>query len=369
MLALTNETADLLNEVQKLIDPGHLTLADHFLGYAATKCLVGVVELKVPDVLSAHDGPMKLDDLASACGARADRLRQAMRLLHNNNIFSYDEKTETFQNNHVSELLLVDHWTQWHNWITLYGNQFYDMARGIPGSLKEGEKRWPAQINYDTDLDMFSYFNQQGWVGQLHKTLGSGAVAQAPGILADYPWADVAHETVVDIGGGGGGFITTLMRAHPSMQGALFDLPHVIEHAKPFFYDADGQYADLAPRVADRNLISGDFFESVPAFKIYTMKWCLHDWKDDDALKILRNIRKAIIESPESRLVVLESVLAGGRSARLSRYGDLNMLMAANGGERTMAEWNSLAERSGWNIVRVHSLRNAWPCAIDMRPA
>jgi hypothetical protein len=102
---------------------------------------------------------------------------------------------------------------------------------------------------------------------------------------------------------------------------------------------------------------------------VYTMKWCLHDWKDDQVLEILRNIRKAIMPGPTSRLIVMESILGLTRSQRLSRYADLNMMVTANGLERSLADWTKLAENSGWNIQKVHVLRNAWPCSIDMRPA
>jgi hypothetical protein len=65
------------------------------------------------------------------------------------------------------------------------------------------------------------------------------------------------------------------------------------------------------------------------------MKWTLHDWRDPQALEVLRNIRHTIIEGSGHRLFVLESVRADGQSARLSRYADLNMTVAANGLERT----------------------------------
>jgi hypothetical protein len=277
------------------------------------KCLVAAVDFKVPDRLQ-ENGQMKVEDLAKACNARADRLHQVLRVLASNGIFSYDEKERSFSNNSTSTLLLSEHWTQWKNWVELYGNQFYDIARGIPASLKEDAVRWPAQINFDTDLNMFTYFQQQGWLPQLHKTLGAGATAQAPGILADYPWAEVAQETVVDIGGGGGSLIALLLRGHPSMKGGVYDLPAVIEHIKPFFHSPDGQFHDLQDRVPVENLMAGDFFSHVPPSKVYTMKWCLHDWKDDEALKILRNIRKAIVAGPVSRLVVMESILGLTRS-------------------------------------------------------
>lgn len=64
----------------------------------------------------------------------------------------------------------------------------------------------------------------------------------------------------------------------------------------------------------------------------------------------------------------MESILADGRYARLSRYADMNMMMTANGLERTEEDWKDLAKRSGWKIVKIRSLRNAWPCAIEMRP-
>ncbi|KAL5364142.1 S-adenosyl-L-methionine-dependent methyltransferase [Aspergillus floccosus] len=368
LATLANEAIDLLHSVEQMLEPGHLVLADHFLGgYMSTKCLCSAVQLRLPDILR-DNGPQTVETLAAASNARPDRLRQVLNILHNNGIFSYDAETDRYDNNHTSTLLLRDHWTQWHNWVDLYGNQFYDMAAGIPASLDKDAVRCPAQIAFNTDESMFTHFRKMGWTQQLHRTLGGGATAQAPGILTDYSWAEVADETVLDIGGGGGALIALLLRAYPTMRGGIYDLPHVIEHTAPFFHDADGQFADLAERVPRENLVGGDFFVSVPPSTVYTMKWTLHDWKDPDAIAILRNIRRAIVPGPRSRLVVLESILAQGRSARLSRYGDLNMMVAANGLERTERDWHRLAGQSGWRIARILPLRNAWPCAIEMRP-
>ena len=305
--------------------------------------------------------------LATICSANHHRLSQILRPLENNGIFKYNPSTSTYSNNHVSELLCSDHWTQWHNWVELYGNQFYDIARGIPKSVRDDQPRWGAQINYDTDDNMFTYFQSQGWVPQLHRTLGGGATAMAPGILADYPWEQIADKTVLDIGGGGGALIASLLRKHETMRGGVFDLKSVIDHISPFFLQG-GQFEDLESRVPSGNLISGNFMESIPSFEVYVMKWVLHDWKDDDSVTILRNIRRAIILGEKSRLVVLESILSNGRTGRLSRYGDINMMMTANGQERTEAEWRKLAELAGWKVTGVFPLRNAWVQAIELKP-
>lgn len=324
------------------------------------------MERGIPDILA--QGPQTLQQLADASGSRADRLGQVLRALYNNGIFEYDEHTGLYGNNHTSSLLRTDHWTQWRNWVELYGNQFYDIARGIPDSTKKDATKSAAQINFDTDLDMFTYFQQQEWVPLLYRTLGGGAIAMSPGILEDYPWAEVAEDMVMDIGGGGGALIASLLRKFGNMWGGIFDLPSVISHTKPSFHDKDGRYADVGDRVSPSHLIAGDFFESIPSFAIYTMKWCLHDWKDQEAITILSNIRKAIVPGPKSRLLVMESILADGYSQRLSRYGDVNMMMTANGQERTEHQWREIAERSGWEIAAIYTLRNAWVKAMDFRP-
>ncbi|KAJ5514130.1 hypothetical protein N7463_003682 [Penicillium fimorum] len=318
LTALSSKSIDLLNAIEKLLEPGQLILADHFLD----KPTCAFVSRR----------------LAEASGAWGDRLAKVMKVLQNNGIFTFHPSQATCTNNYTFTLLLCDHWTQWHNWVDLYSTRFYDMSRGIPASIQKEASRTPAQIHYDTAQDMFTYFREQGWVGQLHRTLGGGATAQAPGIVTDYPWDELSGEVVMDTIDGGGALIALLMRAHLTMNGGIYDLAHVIEHTVPFFHSRDGQFADLKDRVPRENLIG-----------------------DPQALEILRNIRQAILPGAGRRLIILESV-------RLSRYADLNMMVTANGLERTEHSWRRLAEQSGLEIVAIHSMRNAWPCAIDLWP-
>ena len=330
------------------------------------KCLCAAIEYDIPDAL--REGPKTLHDLAIASGARPNRLGQIQRILVNENIFAYDAASDTYANNPTSKLLQSDHWTQWRNWVSLYGNEFYDMARGIPASCRKNAVRTPAQINYDTDMDMFHFFEKNGWLLKLHQTLSGGALAQAPGILEDYPWHELGDCTFLDLGGGGGGLVALLLRKYSTLRGGIFDLPKVIEHVKPKFLSQNGEFNDVGSRVAEENLIAGNFLNEIPTFEVYTMKWCLHDWDDDHALRILRNVRKAILKGPRARLVVLESILKDGRMGRLSRYGDITMMVSADGQERTELQWRNLARDSGWRINNIYPLRNSWTCAIELIP-
>lgn len=324
------------------------------------------MDYNIPDLL--RNGPESLSKLAAASGTGLIQLQRIMRVLSNNGIFNFDSATDIYSNNHISELLLSDHSTQWRAWVELYGNEFYDMARGIPAACHKDTVRSPAQINYDTDTSMFAYFTERNWTQKLHKTLGAGAIAQAPGLTEDYPWDSIKDCSFIDIGGGAGALAATILRKFPLMKGGVLDRPEVVAQARANFHSIDGPFADVAANVPSSHLIAGDFLTEVPAFEVYTMKWCLHDWDDEHALIILRNIRQAIVRGLNSRLIIFESILADGHSSRLSRYADLNMWIAVNGRERTEAQWRELAEQSGWTVYQIFPLRNAWPSAIEFRP-
>jgi hypothetical protein len=135
---------------------------------------------------------------------------------------------------------------------------------------------------------------------------------------------------------------------------------------RPRFLDAEGVFADVGERMVALHV--GDFRSAVPAYEVYTMKWCLHNWGDADVVKVLAAVRRAIVETPRARMVVIEAVLAEGRSSRVWRYGDMTMMSTANGQERTEEEWRSVAAQAGWEIKSISPLRNAWAAAIDLRP-
>src|SRR5207253_1322809 len=103
------------------------------------------------------------------------------------------------------------------------------------------------------------------------------ATETAP-IAAAYDFSTFAR--VIDVGGGRGGFLAAILRAHPEVRGALYDLPHVVKEAT--LLDAP----DLQGRTSR---LGGDFLQSVPAlFDAYVLKRVLHDWDDDTCIAILR---------------------------------------------------------------------------------
>ncbi|OJJ45945.1 hypothetical protein ASPZODRAFT_68902 [Penicilliopsis zonata CBS 506.65] len=365
LMQLSGDVVDRLEQLQMLLIPSVSLLADGFFGYLLTKALWTAIDARVADHL--QQGPMTAAALGEKCGVQPVRLAQVLDTLVNFGIFSFEAATGVYANNRASALVTHDHWTQWHRWSDLYGTDIFDVSRAMPAAVRAGETRSAVQIAYNTDLSMFEYLAAQGRIAKFHATLGAGAVAQAPGLAVDYPWAEVAHTTVVDIGAGSGEFLAGLMRAQPAMRGVYFDLPHAVEMVQPHFFGEGAKFADLAGRMD--GVVAGSFLDSVPASSVYTMKWCLHDWLDDEVVRILQTVRASIVVAPGSRLVVLEGVKKPGRSARIPNYGDLVMMITANGKERSEQDWAALAGRAGWTLHRIHPIRRAWLCAIDLRPA
>lgn len=327
-------------------------------------CLCAAVSHNIPDIIASRS--LTVEEIAAQSKLQPIRLKQIMRVLHNNGIFDYEDSSASYRNNSSSTLLMKDHWTQWYRWVDLYGNEFYEAARGIPDAIKEGEARCAAQITYQTEMPIFKYFAENGLQDKFHKTLGAGAVSQAPGVLADYPWAELSDAVVLDIGGGGGDFIVSLLRQFPCLRGALFELDSVVELLRSKFTSPDGQYADVAERMV--HLHVGDFREALPSYEVYTMKWCLHNWLDHDVVKILRAVRQAITMTPRARMIIVESVLQEGRSSKVWRFGDMTMMSISNGLERTESDWRGLINQTGWRVESISTLRNVWAAAIDIRP-
>lgn len=332
-----------------------------------SKALNAVTKYQVPDVLKAR-GPLTMEALAAAIDVQPDRLEQLMDQIVNKGVFSYDEATETYANNRASILLCRDHPVKWYLWTEQYGDGdlFFGFSNSIPAAIRNGEDRCAAQIQCKTELKLFDYLSSIGKIDAFHDRLGAGADAMAGGVAVDYPWEELGTETVVDLGGGQGDFLAGILRAHPRLRGSVVDLAHTVALAEKKVNDPIGPFADIATRFD--KLYAGDFFGDILPASVYMMKWCPHNWMDDDVVRMMQNTRKYIIPSPTARLILFESVKKAGRSSRLSRYGDMSMMISTNGRERSQKMWERLAGRSGWRLNRIVDIRESWVSAIEFLP-
>uniref|UniRef100_A0A0D6QTX6 O-methyltransferase domain-containing protein n=1 Tax=Araucaria cunninghamii TaxID=56994 RepID=A0A0D6QTX6_ARACU len=152
--------------------------------------------------------------------------------------------------------------------------------------------------------------------------------------------------SLVDVGGGNGFSVSKIAEAFPLIKCYNYDLPQTIRDA---------------PTYTGVEHIEGDFFVSVPQASAVFMKMILHDWGDEECIKILRNCRRAIPE--QGKLIVADIVLAEPGKEKegfdeIARMVDMAMLAQQRGKERTEDQWRELLKAGGfgnYNIIHLPS--------------
>jgi hypothetical protein len=156
-----------------------------------------------------------------------------------------------------------------------------------------------------------------------------------PAVTAAFDWSQ--FPTIADIGGGIGAQLASILDAHPSCRGILFDQPQVVAQAPPH---------------KRMEKAGGDFFTNVPIqADAYLLRWIIHDWAEDKAVAILENVRK--IAGPGARLVLVESVIPETAEFDMGKWMDLNMLVMAGGRERTATEFAELYAKAGFELQQI----------------
>ncbi len=142
-----------------------------------------------------------------------------------------------------------------------------------------------------------------------------------------------------DVGGGHGHLLASFLERFPELRGTVYDLART-------FADEDRLWPGRAG-VADRCAYeAGDMFDRVPEADGYILKHILHDWNDDECVRILANIHTAA--PPEARVFVAEYVVPGPETPHFSKLFDIHMMCGCTGRERTEREYGELFERAGW---------------------
>jgi len=308
-------------------------------GYMASAALQTVLKLGIADHMSA--GPTSVADLARKTSVNEDALYRVMRTLASLGIFD-EVSSQTFALTLAGRMLQKGE-SSFHNmglWITspfhfrVYATMIDAVRTGKPGAEKV------------TGMPVFEYFAQpeNRELSEIFNNAMTGFSAQVgPAALDAFDFSGIG--TLVDVAGGHGMLLTSILQKHGEMRGILFDLPHVIEGASPVI-----EAAGVKDRCATR---SGDFFKDVPDGDAYIMKHIIHDWDDERAAQILRTIRPHLAGKPAGRVILLEAVLQPGNQPDLGKMMDLEMLMLPGGKERSEAEFAALFKSAGFALTRV----------------
>lgn len=318
-----------------------LALLRMMTGYWVSKALNVAAELALADLL--QEGPRTIDELASACDAHPPTLYRLLRALASVGVFTEIEGYR-FALTPLAELLRSDVPDSMRALARMYGSEQYRAWGDLLDSVRSGDPAFDRVFG----ASYFDYLARSPEAGAVFNQAMTGWTTQvADAVVAAYDFARM--NTIVDVGGGHGLLLTTILRAHPSMRGVLLDLPHVVAGAQPLL-----EAAGVAERC---EAVGQDFFASVSdGGDGYILAQILHDWDDERCQIILRNCRQAM--RPDGKLLVVEQVLPPANEPSLGKWLDLHMLVLLTGRERTEAEYRALLEAAGFELTKVIPTRS-----------
>jgi hypothetical protein len=308
------------------------------IGHWVARLTYVAAKLNLADLLKA--GPRTAAQLANAAGVRAPELFRVLRALASVGVFA--ETTggrfkltplgATLQTGVPGSLrgfaLMINEKYTWDAWEEL----LHGVTTGeIPFIKAHGVPSFEYLEQHPEDLAVFG------------ESMSSLSGMENPAIAAAYKFS--AIRTLVDVGGGHGSLLATILKSNPKLKGVLFDQPSVIARARK------DQHV-TARGIAERcTLESGSFFEGVPAGgDAYIMKYILHDWNDEQCVKILQNCRAAM--NAKGRILVVDTVIPPGNDPSWGKLLDIQMLVIG-GRERTKKEFAGIFSQAGLKMTRV----------------
>ncbi|HEY6185733.1 MAG TPA: methyltransferase [Terriglobales bacterium] len=307
--------------------------------YVPNAALWVVAELNVADLLAK--GARPVEELAKKTNTNEDALYRSLRLLAMTGIF-VETQPRHFALTRPAELLRTDHPQSMRDMVVWIGDPFhYKIASALMHSVKTGQ----PTVEHVTGKPAFEYFSADALeLDRFHRAMTTmSTMAIFPAIEA-YDFS--SYRNIVDVGGGHGFALCTILQKCPDTHGVLFDMHDIIP----------GGERRIKENSLERRCktASGDFFQSVPeGGDLYFMKHIIHDWEDDKAITILQNCRKALQGQPNGKVVLLEFVVPAGNEPHMSKIIDIEMLFFPGGKERTEGEFRELFAKAGLRMTRI----------------
>nr|B0ZB56.1 RecName: Full=Xanthohumol 4-O-methyltransferase; AltName: Full=Desmethylxanthohumol 6'-O-methyltransferase; AltName: Full=Isoliquiritigenin 2'-O-methyltransferase; AltName: Full=O-methyltransferase 2; Short=HlOMT2 [Humulus lupulus]ABZ89566.1 O-methyltransferase 2 [Humulus lupulus] len=323
--------------------------------FMVMKC---ALELRIPDIVHSHSAPITLAQIASSVpdspSLNLSYLSRIMRLLVRRKIFSQhkslDGEEVLYGPTHSSRLLLSK--TTLPDQVTLapfvaFMTHPYLSAPWscLARCVKEGGNGF-EMVHGGRQLWDLSPGNPE-----FNKVFNDGMASTARittmAILSEYRDVFCGICSLVDVGGEFGGSISAIVKSHPHIKGINYDLPHVVATAPT--------YTGLVSHVG------GNMFEWIPTAVAVFMKWILHDWADEDCVKILKNCRRAMPEKG-GKIIIVDIVLepeGNGLFDDAAVMLDIALMALTRGKERTEKEWKRVLEEGGfprYQILKIPAL-------------
>ncbi len=325
-----------------MVDPGAEQLSQMIKGYWVSQIVGTLAQLEIADHL-AH-GPLNYDVLASGIGCDPNATYRLLRAsadvglvaVLSDGRFHLTPLGELLRSNVPGSmrspaiaLTAPGHWLPWGR---------------LAEAVRHGERQTVAALGHE----LFDYYAANPSEGSAFTgTMANHSDAIAKEVARTLDTSAVTH--VVDIGGASGTIIGALLEANAGLLGTILERADVVPRAE----------AALAQRgLSSRcRVIEGDFFNIVPEADLYILKSIVHDWDDQQSIKILSNCARAL--RPNGRVMLIEWVVTEHGKPGAAALSDLNMLVLLPGRERTANQFGRLFRASGLRLDRITGIASS----------
>ncbi|KAB8160191.1 helix-turn-helix domain-containing protein [Streptomyces sp. 3MP-14] len=308
-------------------------------GTMAAQAVGAAARLGVLDALGERE--RTAEELATDCGAEPGSLLRLLRALAGLGLLT-EERPGAFRATATGRVLRADHPGSFATVARVFTEPL--MVRSwerLADAVRTGEPTFPQVFG----RDFFGYLEERPALSaEFNASMSQGSRSTADVLPGAYDFA--GRHTVVDVGGGDGTLLASILRAHPGLRGVVHDTPKGLAQAR-----ATMERAGVAERFDEA---PGDFFASVPTGgDLYLLKSVLHDWNDERCVTLLGNCRAAL--PPGGRVLVVEPVLPPTVAPELAGFylSDLNMLVNLGGRERTRDDFESLLTAAGLTLTQL----------------
>jgi len=295
-----------------------------------------LARLGVPDLL--EDGPKSAEELAPKVGAQAVPLFRLMRATAAVGVLA-EGADGKFSQTPMSEVLRTNATPSLRGWAIMLGEEWHMRGWGV---LEYCVRTGKQSMEHIYGKPAFEWLGGNPKVAAVfNHAMTDLSRLDSPGVAEAYSFEGIG--TLMDVAGGHGLLLATILGRNPKVKGVLYEIPQVIEGAKT---------GPLAPFMDRCELVSGNMFESVPpSADAYIMKHIIHDWPDELCLKILKGCRAGVNKG--GKLLVVDDVIPPGNDFHPGKFLDLEMLIFPGGHERTEQQFRDLFAAAGWKLTRV----------------
>jgi predicted transcriptional regulator len=316
---------------------------DTIFGRWKSQILYTGAKLGIFDCLTAN--PKETGQIAKDLNLDETMAYRILRSIASLGFLKEEEGGRRFSITTLGDLLRKDHPQSLQGVLLLEeGPEHYQIWKHLPRMIKDGQQN--AFLS-EYGINLFDYAHKKAEYSKVFNEAMSSYSAMHTAMVLEalngYDFSDISH--ICDIGGGQGHLLSHLLSKHNHLNGTILELDPVFNNQESSWHNKMG--------LQDRcKYVKGDMFEQVPSADLYIMKMILHDWNDDECIKILSNIHKSASE--KSKVLIIEHIVPNPETPHFSKLFDIHMMCATSGRERTSEEYESILNRSGWRYDKTH---------------